>query len=143
AFARLILTFWPTGSGSLPKRRIFVPTKRICRQHLPRAGYIRERQSRDFAARLSKEIAEDAATGYGNCSPEAKAVFSTTGLSVKDDLDRFHERNMASDPEYAIARQPGCWRPHSVFYSKVWLQLFKSSPRFRCRFNGFANCARL
>jgi ribosome-binding protein aMBF1 (putative translation factor) len=24
---------------------------------------------------------------------------------VKDDLDRFHERNMASDPEYAIARQ--------------------------------------
>jgi ribosome-binding protein aMBF1 (putative translation factor) len=24
---------------------------------------------------------------------------------VKDDLDRFHERNIASDPEYAIARQ--------------------------------------
>jgi len=24
---------------------------------------------------------------------------------VKDDLDKFHERNMVSDPEYAIARQ--------------------------------------
>jgi ribosome-binding protein aMBF1 (putative translation factor) len=24
---------------------------------------------------------------------------------VKDDLEKFHERNMASDPEYAIARQ--------------------------------------
>ena len=24
---------------------------------------------------------------------------------MKDDLDKFHERNMASDPKYAIARQ--------------------------------------
>jgi hypothetical protein len=53
----------------------------------------------------TKEIAKNAATRYGNCSAEAKAVFSTTRLPVKDDLDRFHQRNMASDPEYAIARQ--------------------------------------
>ena len=26
-------------------------------------------------------------------------------LAVKDDLDKFHQRNLASDPEYAIARQ--------------------------------------
>jgi ribosome-binding protein aMBF1 (putative translation factor) len=45
-----------------------------------------------------------AATGYGNCSSETEAVFSTTRLPVKDDLQRFHEKNMATDPQYAIAR---------------------------------------
>jgi phage-related protein len=43
--------------------------------------------------------------GYGNCSAKAKAAFSTGRLPVKDDLDTFHEQNMAVDPEYAIARQ--------------------------------------
>ena len=35
----------------------------------------------------------------------ARQGVRSTRLPVKDDLDKFHERNMASDPEYAIARQ--------------------------------------
>jgi ribosome-binding protein aMBF1 (putative translation factor) len=74
-------------------------------QHLSSAGSLCEKQSSDFAAWLSKEIAENAATGYGNCSAETEAVFSATRLFVKDDLQKFHETNIATDPQYAIARQ--------------------------------------
>jgi len=78
---------------------------RVCWKQLPRTGGFGEKQPGDFAARIAKEIAKNTATGYGNCSAEAEAVFSAARVFVKDDLQNFHERNMASDPHYAIARQ--------------------------------------
>ncbi len=80
-------------------------SSRICWKHLPRAGGFGEKQPGNFATRISKEIAKNPATGYGNCSAEAEAVFSAARLFVKDDLQNFHDKNMASDPHYAIARQ--------------------------------------
>ena len=78
---------------------------KVCWKQLPRTGGFGEKQPGDFAARIAKEIAKNTATGYGNCSAEAEAVFSAARVFVKDDLQNFHERNMASDPHYAIARQ--------------------------------------
>ena len=53
---------------------------------------------------FQKKIAKNAAAGYGNCSAKAEAVFSARRVFVKDDLQKFHERNLA-DEQYAIARQ--------------------------------------
>jgi len=36
---------------------------------------------------------------------KAKAIPSKTRLPVNDALKQFHQRNMASDPQYAVARQ--------------------------------------
>jgi hypothetical protein len=78
---------------------------RVCGRHLSDSRCFRERESSDPVAWIPKKIAKDAAAGYGNCSTEAKAVFSETRLPVKDELQKFHEQNVASDPHYAIARQ--------------------------------------
>src|SRR5438270_9380893 len=63
-----------------------------------------KRQQGHFAARLPKEIAKNAEAGYGNCSAKAQAVFSTARILVNDDLEKFHQRHMASDSHYAAAR---------------------------------------
>lgn len=39
------------------------------------------------------------------CDGTMPAKSSRSALPVKDDLEKFHERKMASDPEHAIARQ--------------------------------------
>jgi len=80
-------------------------SSRICWKHLPRASGFGEKQPGNFATRILKEIAKNPATGYGNCSADAEAVFSAAWLFVKDDLQNLHDKNMASDPHYAIARQ--------------------------------------
>jgi hypothetical protein len=79
-------------------------SRRVCRQYLSNPRDDRQGEPHNSVAWLSKEIAKNAATGYGNCSTETEAVFSTARFPVKDDLQRFHEKNMASDPQYAIAR---------------------------------------